>query len=103
MTTHKRYRQLKLDIAVLRDQYEGVALSFSLNRQPVTGILIGSWTDWVFYSSSPAFLRYLPSGRLHKYTLWTGPVPRCISKLYNGILESALKAGYDISEKEELN
>ena len=84
----------------MEEHYQGAFLYFRLNRHPIEGILKGSMTDWTFYSQSPAFLKQVPSGRLKKYALWYDSVPREISKLYNGILESALKAGYPIDEKE---
>lgn len=102
MPARKRYRQLKLDMDLLQDHYEMVPLSFKLGHHQIRGILNGSATDWTFQSDSPAFLRIIPSGRLSKYALWIDHVPRQISKIYNGILESAIKAGYAIAEKEEM-
>ena len=101
MRAFKKYKQLKLGINPLEDHYHGVVLQFRLNRRPVYGILNGSCNDWYFQSDSPAFLRYFPSGILHKYNLWTDSVPLKISEVYNGILESALKCGYDLADKEE--
>ena len=84
----------------MEEYYEGICIHFRLNRHPVEGILKGSITNWVFYSQSPAFLKQVPSGRLKKYALWYDTIPKDITKLYNGILEAALKAGYPIDEKE---
>ena len=102
MPARKRYRQLRLDLDVLEHYYEMVPLSFRLNHHQVKGILNGSASDWTFQSESPAFLKIVPSGKLHKYALWTGLVPGQISKIYNGIWESAIKAGYDMAENEEI-
>ena len=101
MTALRKYRQLKLGFDGLQEYYVSVPVSFRLGGQMVTGILNGTAADWIFHSSSPAFLRDFPSGRLHKYELWIDQVPRQISKVYNGILTSALRAGYDLTEKEE--
>jgi hypothetical protein len=102
MPAKKRYRQLKLDLDVLQHHYEMVSLSFKLNHHQIKGILNGSATDWTFQSNSPAFLKIIPSGKLHKYALWLDRVPRQISKIYNGIWEAAVRAGYDIAEHEEI-
>jgi len=101
MPTKKRYRQLKFEINELQSHYEMVFLSFKLNRHEVTGFLNGSSADWTFQSNSPEFLKIIPSGKLFKYALWVGRVPKEITKIYNGIEEAAIKAGFDIMEKEE--
>ena len=101
MTARKRYRQLKIQIDELTYHYEMVILSFKINKYEINGILNGSATDWIFHSDSPAFLKIIPSGRLSKYSLWIDHVPKDISKIYNGVEEAALKAGYDIADKEE--
>jgi len=102
MPTRKRYRQLRLELDLLDHHYEMVPLSFRLNHHQIKGILNGSASDWTFQSDSPAFIKIVPSGKLHKYALWTEGVPSQISKIYNGIWESAIKAGYDIAEIEEI-
>ena len=101
MPTRKRYRQLKFNIVELQYHYEMVFLSFKLNQHEVKGVLNGSTTDWTFQSTSPAFLKIVPSGKLSKYALWIGRVPKQINKIYDGISDAAIKAGYDITEKEE--
>lgn len=101
MTAQRRYRQLKLGVDALRDQYHAVPLSFRIGHHWVHGVLNGSCSDWTFESDSPSFLRQIPSGLLYKYALWYDRIPRNINKIYHGILESALKAGYDLYEKEE--
>jgi hypothetical protein len=101
MTALRKYRQLKLGFDGQQEHYVSVPVSFPLGGQIVTGILNGTAADWIFHSSSPVFLRDFPSGRLHKYELWIDRVPKQISRVYNGILASALKAGYDLAEKEE--
>lgn len=101
VTSYKKYRQLKLEIYALQGQYTDVVLSFRVNGNPISGILKGSLTDWTFTSDSPAFKRLVPSGMLHKYTLWVNRVPKGISKLYSAIIEAGLKAGYELEEKEE--
>ena len=100
MPTRKRYSQLKFDIDSLQYHYEMVFLSFKINQHEVKGVLNGSSTDWTFQSNSPVFLKIVPSGKLSKYALWPGRVPRQINKIYNGIADAAIKAGYDITEKE---
>jgi len=100
MRTYKKYKQLKLGIDFLQDQYDTVGLSFKLRQRQVTGILNGSTADWIFQSSSPAFLKRIPSGALTKYAVWIDTVPKDISLVYNQISEAALKAGYDMNEKE---
>jgi len=47
-------------------------------------------------------LKVVPSGKLSKYALWIDGIPKQINKIYNGIGEAAIKAGYDIAEKEEM-
>lgn len=100
MPVRKRYRQLKFEIDEQQDHYEGVLLRFRLNREEVTGLLNGSITDWVFQSDSPAFLKFVPSGRLCKYALWYDRIPQQVNRIYKGMWEAALKAGYELSEKE---
>jgi hypothetical protein len=102
MPGRKRYRQLKFDIDILQHHFEMVFLTFKLNQHEVKGVLNGSSTDWTFQSGSPAFLKIVPSGKLSKYALWFGGVPRQIHKIYNGIGDAAIKAGYNLAEKEEL-
>ena len=101
MPATRRYKQLKMSMEPLKDHYNGVFLSFRLHGHLVSGILNGSVSDWIFRSASPAFLKHFPSGRLHKYAVWNGEIPRSLSKTYNGIWEAALKAGYDLAEREE--
>ena len=100
MTAQRKYRQLKLEILTARGPYAGLHLSFKLGRQTVYGRLNGSAGDWIFESSSPAFIKQIPEGRLYKYNIWYGTVPRAISSIYHGILESALKAGFDLYEND---
>ena len=102
LRTYRKYRQLKLSMETLREQYDGVLLQFKWNQAEIRGVLNGSVTDWNFRSQSPAFIRLVPSGHLSKYSLWVTRVPKSISKLYNGIADAALKAGYDMNDKEEL-
>lgn len=97
----KRYRQLRFEIDQLEDHYHMVCLRFKINRQEVSGLLNGSITDWMFESKSDAFLKIVPSGRLCKYALWCDGVPKQINKIYKGVWEAAMKAGYDLLEKEE--
>jgi hypothetical protein len=82
--------------------YEMVPLAFKVNQHVIDGVLNGSAADWTFQSRSPAFLKIVPSGKLSKYALWLNHVPKQINKIYHGITEAALKAGYDIIEKEEM-
>lgn len=101
MAVYKKYRQLRFNVDVLLDHYEAVPLQFRLYNRTVKGTLHGSFRDWYFCSSSPVFLSFIPDGVLHKYNLWFHPVPGQLSDIYNAIDEAALKAGYDLSEKEE--
>ena len=96
----RRYKQLKLGIEPYREQYNHLFLSFRLGKHTVQGVLNGACHDWYFESLSPAFLKQIPSGVLYKYTLWYDRVPNNISSIYNNILEAALRAGYDLMEKE---
>jgi hypothetical protein len=100
MPPTKRYKQLKLGMDSFLYHYDSVVLSFTINRKPVCGILKGNAVDWMFQSDSPAFLKLIPSGILNKYALWWDVIPKNIDKVYNGILEAAFKAGYDLVEKE---
>ena len=100
MPVHKKYKQLKFSVDALKDQYHAVYLSFRLHQKPVTGVLNGSANDWTFSSESPSFMRHVPCGALHKYQLWHGHVPKNISAVYNGIIEAAFKAGYELNERE---
>lgn len=101
MAVYKKYRQLRFNVDVLLDHYEAVPLQFRLYNRTVKGTLHGSFRDWYFCSSSPVFLSFIADGVLHKYNLWFHPVPGQLSDIYNAIDEAALKAGYDLSEKEE--
>jgi hypothetical protein len=100
MRTLKRYKQLKLGVDSVRYHYSGIFLSFALNRKPVCGILKGNSLDWMFQSDSPAFLKQIPGGVLNKYALWWDHIPKDLDKIYNGILEAAFKAGYNLCEKD---
>jgi hypothetical protein len=86
----------------LKDHYHSVGLQFRLNKHEIQGILNGNAEDWVFTSNSEAFVRYIPGGKLEKYALWIGGVPRVLGHLYTEIFEAAGKAGYDLFEREEL-
>lgn len=98
----KRYRQLRFEIDDLHFHYEMVFLRFKINRDEVVGILNGSVTDWLFQSDSPAFLKIVPSGKLFKYALWTNGIPKQLDRIYKGLSDAAFKAGYDLTEKEEV-
>ena len=100
MTAQRKYRQLKLEILTARGPYAGLHLAFRLGKHTVYGRLNGSAGDWVFESTSPAFLKQIPQGRLYKYNLWYDAVPRAINSIYNGILESAFRAGFDLYEND---
>ncbi len=102
MRVQRKYKQLKFCLDALKAQYHSVVLTFKLHNKEVRGILNGNPEDWKFQSNSPVFLKYIPGGTLSKYTLWLNGVPKVISPLYIGIMESAAKAGYDLCEKEEL-
>lgn len=101
MRASKRYRQLKLNVDCFRDHYDKVFLLFKIGRRPVCGILNGNSVDWMFQSDSPEFLKLVPSGVLCKYALWIDAVPCDLGKVYDGVLEAAMKAGYDLREKGE--
>ena len=100
MAPFRRYKQLKLGVDSFQYHCHCVVLCFSIKRKPVCGILKGNSVDWMFQSDSPAFLKLIPSGILHKYALWWDAIPKDIDKVYNGILEAAFKAGYDLCDKE---
>jgi hypothetical protein len=102
MPACKRYKQLKLSMAPESDHYEQIVLSFKLHQQSVYGILNGTVTDWNFCSGSPVFLKYIPSGILYKYALWTDKIPKKLTEIYTGIYTAATKAGYNMLEREEL-
>lgn len=93
---------MKLGIEPYRDQFNNLWLSFRLGKYIVEGVLNGACHEWYFESYSAAFLKQVPSGVLHKYELWYNSVPKNISNIYNSIMEAALKAGYDLLEKEEV-
>jgi len=93
--------QLKFCLDTLSYRYNSVALQFKLGNKLVTGILKGTVDHWIFKSGSAAFLRYIPNGTLSNYGFWIDSVPSNISELYNKIDEAALKAGYDLAQKEE--
>jgi hypothetical protein len=101
MPALRRSPQLKLGLLVVPRTYFSVVLHFSVCRRPLTGVLYGTASNWTFLSNSPAFLRYIPSGRLDKYALWVDKIPPNISTIYNGIFDAAFKAGYSLQEKEE--
>lgn len=90
-----------LPINALKREYAGVLLCFKLGRKDVCGLLNGSANDWTFESVSPAFIKHLPTGRLHKYAVWHNKVPSIVSNLYNGIWDAAFKAGYDLGERDD--
>lgn len=100
MAPSKRYKQLKLGVDSFQYQCPCVVLTFFIKRKPVCGILKGNAVDWMFQSDSPVFLKLIPSGVLNKYALWCDTIPKDIDKVYNGILEAAFKAGYDLCEKD---
>jgi hypothetical protein len=93
---------LKLEIEPYREQFNSLWLSFKIGKHTVEGVLIGACHDWCFRSASPVFLKQMPSGVLCKYALWYNKIPKNITSIYNNILEAALRAGYDLIEKEEM-
>lgn len=101
MPASKRLRQLQLDLSSFSWASSPIVLSFQIKKQPVKGVLHGNCSNWTFESNSPAFIRYIPSGKLDKYALWINTVPPVISELYNKIYEAALKTGYSLQEIEE--
>jgi hypothetical protein len=101
MGYHRKYKQLKLDIDDLSDEYPDVFLAFKLNGRTISGILQGSILDWSFHSDSSAFTRIVPDGVLRKYMLWLGPVPRGIHKLFDQLIAAAAKSGFELEEKEQ--
>ena len=98
MPSCKQYKQLKLGMEPATDHYEGVLLSFRLHNQFIKGFLYGTISDWVFYSSSSVFLKYIPAGILPKYALWIDKIPVKLTEIYNGIFSAASKAGYKMEE-----
>ena len=98
----RRYTQLKLEVESYQEQFNSLQLSFKLGKHPVQGLLIGACHDWCFQSTSPAFLKQIPSGVLRKYALWYNGVPKNITSIYNNIFKAARREGYDLTEKEEL-
>ena len=100
MSPSKRYKQLKLGMDSFRDRYDNIILSFTINSKPVCGVLKGNSVDWMFQSDSPAFVELIPSGILKKYALWWDVIPKNLDKVYNGILEAAFKAGYDLVDQK---
>ena len=101
MAATKRYRQLPLPLTPLSRHVNAVCISFKIARRPINGILYGNEVNWTFVSYSPAFLRYISSGRLDKYALWNNCVPPMLSQIYDAIYEAALKAGYSLYELED--
>ena len=93
---------MKLGVEPYRGEFDSLWVTFKLGNRPVQGVLIGARSDWRFLSNSEIFLKYIPSGVLSKYALWCNGVPENISTLYNNIFEAAQKAGYDLTEREEL-
>jgi hypothetical protein len=102
MRVQRKYKQLKFCLDALKAEYHSVSIGFKLHNKEVRGILNGNPQDWKFHSTSPVFLKYIPSGTLSKYALWLNGVPKVISPLYVNIIEAAAKAGYDLCEREEL-
>jgi hypothetical protein len=103
MPALKRLRQLQLDLSSFSPSTGPLCLSFQLKNRQVRGVLYGSYLNWSFESSSPVFLKYVPSGKLDKYALWVNTVPSVISELYNKIYDAALKKGCSLQDKEELH
>ena len=101
MPATKRLQQLKLDLSSPPWSSGPIVLSFQMSKRPINGVLYGNCLNWTFTSSSPAFLHYIPSGKLDKYALWINTIPPVISELYNKIYAAALKTGYSLEENED--
>ena len=78
--------------------YHQVDLSFTIDDEPIEGILEGDYIHWTFTSKSPAFLPFVPDGVLHSSAGWKGSIPKEIHMLYKSIWTAAEAKGYGFDE-----
>lgn len=78
----------------MKQAYDHLPISFSIDSESVDGILDGDYKLWTFRSESPAFLRYIPSGVLKSSAAWKTPIPKEVHMLYKSIWTAAEAKGY---------
>jgi hypothetical protein len=78
----------------MKQAYDHVALSFTMDTESVNGILDGDYKLWTFTSESPAFRHYIPSGVLKSSAAWKTPIPKEVHMLYKFIWTAAESKGY---------
>ena len=82
----------------MKDTYDHIEIRFSIDKEPITGILDGDYTYWTFTSESPHFLGFVPSGLLKSSAGWDGPIPKEIHMLYKSIWTAAEAKGYSFDK-----
>ena len=82
----------------MKKTYNQVALSFTIDKEPIEGVLEGDYVHWTFGSKSPSFLHYVPGGVLHSSAGWKGSIPKEIHMLYKSIWTAAEAKGYGFDE-----
>ena len=83
----------------MKGTYEQVPLSFSIDKEPIDGVLDGDFHYWTFTSQSPQFLKYVPEGLLESSAGWNKPIPKEIHMLYKSIWTAAERKGYRFDEE----
>jgi hypothetical protein len=82
----------------MKKTYDQVALDFTIDSEPVEGVLDGDYIHWTFTSKSPSFLRYVADGVLHSSAGWKGSIPKEIHMLYKSIWTAAEAKGYSFDQ-----
>ena len=79
----------------MKGTYEQVPLSFTIDKEPIDGVLDGDFQYWTFTSQIPQFLKYVPEGSAG----WNKPIPKEIHMLYKSIWTAAERKGYRFDEE----
>ena len=82
----------------MKREYDHVAIAFTIDSEPIEGVLNGNYRYWTFASKSPQFLKFVPSGLLKSSAAWKGPIPKDIHMLYKSIWTAAEAKGYVFDE-----
>lgn len=78
----------------MKTTFDHVAISFTIDSEPIDGVLTGDFRLWTFASKSPQFLKFVPSGLLKSSAAWKGPVPKDVHMLNKSIWTAAEAKGY---------
>lgn len=83
----------------MKRTYDHVAIGFSIDAEPIEGVLEGDYRYWTFTSESPEFLKFVPTGVLKSSAGWKKPIPKEIHMLYKSIWTAAESKGYSFDGK----